>query len=690
MPLTFWSRVREAHLVRVVAVYLAASWLILQVAALLQEQLDLPHWLTPVAVVLLAIGLVIITATGWVQSHPLTSSRARAEEIPGSWEIDLRDVGRSVTRGRLPHLTWARAILGGVVAFSLLFGLAGAYLLVRNGGPTKANARGRTMIAVLPFDNLGSPDDNYFADGMTEEITARLAGIQSLGLISRTSTLQYKKTAKPIKQIGKELGVDYVLEGSVRWQPVSAGRKLVRITPQLIRVSDDSHMWADVYEEDSAEIFRIQSSIAEQVVNALEITLQGGERRSLEAQPTKNLDAYDFYLRGKDYANRTGWEEDQRLAAEMYEKAVELDPAFALAWAGLSMANTRLYFILEDPSGARLKAGKEAVETALRLAPELPEAHLALGYYYYWGLRDYDQALREFAIARKGQPSNADLEEAAGFVQRRQGRFDEALATLKRAAELDPRSPTRAWEVAGTLLDMRRYREAEHYFDRAISLAPETSTFYTSKFQLYLNWDGDTAKAKAAVSNGIERAGEAELLANLSGFLGSTLVVRVMGEDFRARLARLQVDAFEGDTAGYFESRAELYVADGKDALAHAYADSTRAFWERRVESRPGEGEFHARLGYVLALLGRKEEALREARRGVELLPLSKDALSWTPWWLALVLGRVGDDDAAVDELETLVSVPASFSPSFFRIDPRLDPLRDNSRFQKLVGESAK
>jgi TolB-like protein len=277
------------------------------------------------------------------------------------------------------------------------------------------------MVAVLPFENLGSPEDGYFADGMTEEITARLAGLQQLGVISRTSTLQYKGTTKPIKQIGKELGVDYVLEGSVRWQPGAEGKKLVRITPQLIKVSDDSHVWADVYEEESAEIFRIQSDIAGQVAQALDVTLQGPERRSLEAKPTENLEAYDYYLRGNDYADRSPDTEQQRLAVEMFRKAVAVDPAFAGAWARLSKSLTRLYFNLDDPSPQRLADAKEAADTALRLAPDLPEAHLALGYYYYWGLRDYDRALQEFAIARKGQPSNAELEEAAGFVQRRQG-----------------------------------------------------------------------------------------------------------------------------------------------------------------------------------------------------------------------------------------------------------------------------
>jgi serine/threonine-protein kinase len=574
-----------------------------------------------------------------------------------------------------------------VIAFSLLFGLAGAFVLLRDrGGQAEADSRERTMIAVLPFDNLGSPEDSYFADGMTEEITARLAEIQGLGLISRTSTLQYRDTTKPIKQIGKELDVDYILEGSVRWQPASAGQRLVRITPQLIRVSDDSHVWADVYEKDSSEIFRIQSDIAEKVVNALDITLRGGERRSIDTQPTENLDAYDFYLRGNEYDNRSGSDEDQRLAAEMYGKAVQVDPRFALAWARLSKANTRLYFILADAGEARLSAAKEAVDRSLGLAPDLPEAHLALGYYYYWGLRDYDRALGEFAIARKGQASNAELEEAAGFVLRRQGRFDEALATLKRAAELDPRSPARAWEVGTTLLVMRRYAEAERYLDRAISLAPETAAFYASKFLLYLDWGGDTAKAKAVVSKGIQRAGEARLLAQLARG-GSTLVVNIMGEDFGERLSRLQLEAFGADTTDYFVSRALIFASDGKDELARAYADSARVLLERKMESRPSAGEFHAKLGFVLALLGRNEEAVREARRGVDLLPLSKDALSLTPWFLAVVLARVGEDDAAVDELETLLSVPYYLSASYVRIYPEMDPLRDNPRFRKLIAE---
>lgn len=564
---TFWSRARRARLPRVLLVYLAASWVVVQVANELRETLSLPAWISPVVLLLLLVGLVIISATAFVQADPSAPARAKREEIPEAWEIDLGDVRELVAEGRLPHLTWARAILGGVVAFSLLFGLAGGYVLLRNEGPEEAHARGRTMVAVLPFENLGSPEDGYFADGMTEEITARLAGLQQLGVISRTSTLQYKGTTKPIKQIGKELGVDYVLEGSVRWQPGAEGKKLVRITPQLIKVSDDSHVWADVYEEDSAEIFRIQSDIAGQVARALDVTLQGPERRSLEAKPTENLEAYDYYL------------------------------------------------------------------------------------------------------------------------QRRQGRFDEALVTLKRAAELDPRSGPRALELGSTLLMMRRYAEAEPYLDRAIALVPEIADAYQNKFLLYLDWGADTVRARATLLDAMGKAGEARVLSDAARNFGPLLLERIMGRDVRDKLMALDVSAFSPDTAVYYWTRARILRAAGQEARALAYADSARARLERVLELRPDAGEVHASLGFALALLGRSEEAVREARRGVELLPYSKDAISLTAWRLAGVLALVGQDDAAVDELERLLARPGYISADYLRIDPGMDPLRDNPRFQKLVAE---
>jgi serine/threonine-protein kinase len=246
------------------------------------------------------------------------------------------------------------------------------------------------MLAVLQFVNLGRSEDEYFADGITEEITARLASLHGLGVISRTIAMQYKKSTKALKQIGDELGVDYVLEGTIRWERVVGGSR-VRVTPQLIRVADDTHLWAHVYDAVLADIFHVQSSIAEQVGNALDVALGARERRALETQPTKSFDAYAYYLQGNEYLNRSYAERDVRNAVTMYERAVRLDPRFALAHAKLAIAHNDLYWFYYDHIDQRLALTKQAADRALELDPELPEGQIALGLYYYHGYYDYDR-----------------------------------------------------------------------------------------------------------------------------------------------------------------------------------------------------------------------------------------------------------------------------------------------------------
>src|SRR5207247_4060927 len=315
------------------------------------------------------------------------------------------------------------------------------------------------MLVVLPFENLGRPDDEYFADGMTEEVTARLAGLHGLRVIGRTSARQYKKTTKTIPQIGQDLGVDYVLEGSVRWDRPPRGPSRVRVTPQLIRVTDASHVWANVYDAVLADVFAVQSNIARQVAETLDVALLAPEREALAAKPTANLEAYDYYLRGKDYDARSYVEEDAHLAVRMYQRAVQLDPTFAVAWAALAGAHLELSW--DFGQTGELPKAQAALERAQQLAPELPETRLALGYYYYWGSRDYDHALKHFAWVQERRPNDPEVFTAIGFIRRRQGRWAEAVSDLARATELDPRNHSLFVELGETYRLLHRYSDAE-------------------------------------------------------------------------------------------------------------------------------------------------------------------------------------------------------------------------------------
>jgi len=545
---------------------------------------------------------------------------------------------------------------------------------------------GRKMLAVLPFENLGAPEQEYFASGITDEITTQLAKVSGLGVISRTSVLQYKGTKKTVQQIGKELGVQYVLEGTILWDKSGVTNR-VRINPQLIRVKDDTHVWAESYDRVLEQIFALQSDIAEKVTSALNVTLLQSEQRYIATKPTENLEAYEYYLRGKEYANRGGGEKDKRIAIEMYEKAVEVDPTFSLVYASLSVEHSFMYWAYYDRTNERLSKAKEAVDKALELNPDLPEAHWALGIYYYYGSRDYEHALEQFAIGKKDQPNNANLFAAIGYVQRRQGEFEKAVTNLKRAVDLDPRDEGKAEEVEMTYRAMRKYAEAVYYIDRAISLAPDRPRAYSDKAWLYLLSEGDTKKARKVIQEAGEKADKSQLVLDLVG-------LDVLDGDYQTALNRLIgpaafTDPYGlNDTISYFLTKAGIYGLLKQQKLELACYDSARIILENKVQSRPNDAPFHSYLGIAYAGLGRKEEAIREGKKGVELLPVSNDALDGPGLvqCVAQIYVMVGDYDPAIDRLEYLLSIPSlNISIPYLRIDPTWAPLHNHPRFQKLL-----
>jgi TolB-like protein/Flp pilus assembly protein TadD/predicted Ser/Thr protein kinase len=577
-------------------------------------------------------------------------------------------------------------VLGGLVIAVLVVGY---FALFGRGKPEP----GRKMLAVLPFENLGGPDQEYFAAGITDEITTHLVKVSGLGVISRTSVLQYKGTKKTIQQIGKELGVQYVLEGTVLWDK-SGPDSRVRINPQLIRVKDGTHVWAETYDRVLDQVFALQSDVAEKVTSALDVTLLETERGAIESPPTKNLEAYDYYLRGEDYSFRAQTEKEARLGIEMYERAVELDPGFALAYARLSFAHSWIYWFCER-TDENLNGAKQAVDRALELNPSLPEAHLALGIYYYWGRLDYGRALEQLEIARKGQPNNGLVAQTIGVVLRRQGKFEEALVSLKKAAELDPRNNERAGEVAVTYGTMRKYAEAVPYFDRAISLRPDEAFGYYSKAWLYVSWRGDRQEARKALEEATRKADPELLTVHL-------VELDVLDGDYQEALDRLPSSASFvnelgfNDVATYFLAKARICGLLNQQPLRQAYSDSARVILERTVRSRPEDAMIRSQLGIAYAGLGRSEDAVREGRRAVELLPVSKDALEGPERALDLarIYAMVGDYDAAMDQLTYLLSIPAApgaqISVPILRLDPTWAALRNNPRFQKLLAGGKK
>src|SRR5438067_10996799 len=565
--------------------------------------------------------------------------------------------------------------------------LAVGWLLVGKsfGARSAETARVPKRIVVLPFTNLGPGGQEYFADGVTEEITARLAAVGELRVLGSTSANAYKGTKKTLPEIGRELGVDYVLEGSVRWEKAAHGPARVRVTPQLVSTADGTHRWAQVYDEPLDEIFRVQSDIAQQVVQALDVTLLEPQRRALDAIPTRNLQAYDYYLRGNEFWRRGTEERFQRTALQMYEKAVELDPSFGLAWTRLSKMHSLQYLFYYDRSEARLVEAKQAVDKAFELEPRSPEAHYALGIYDFIGRADYDRALQEFALAEASRPNDSEIFLARAVLRTRQGDFREAGLDFEKAFRLDPLASQVVNQYAQHFDLLRRFARAETLYARTIALAPDRSIPYFWKAWMYLRWDGRTQRAQTVLDEARANGVDEPRLRFLQVMID--LCDRKYAEALRplSETPDVIADQFR------FIPRALLYATVyglmQRGDLERAYYDSAQGLLYQEVRERPDDPRVHSALGIAYAGLGRKNEAVQEGEKGTALLPVSTEANQgyYRAWDLARIYAMVGERDAAVAQLEHLLSIPGHLTAAWLRIDPTWDPLRDDRRFQRLV-----
>jgi serine/threonine protein kinase/tetratricopeptide (TPR) repeat protein len=553
----------------------------------------------------------------------------------------------------------------------------------------------RKMIVVLPFENLGPPDDEYFANGTTDAITARLASVSGLGVISRQSAIQYKKTTKTIRQIGSELGVDYILEGTVQRERPGDPSSRVRVIPQLIRVTDDTHVWADTYDETMTEVFRVQSEIAEKVAAQLNVALLEPERRAIEKKPTENLAAYEAYLRGWDNYWLFGSGADAELTVQLFQKAVSTDPQFAEAWAGLAMAYHELYWSYDRPEALtqEIRAAKRAEE----LAPDLPETHLALGRVAY-AQREFDNALEHFERAQRLQPSG-DAAHYISVTLRRMGKWQEALNHFEDARRLLPRAFYMLWYDLGyTNTCLRRFDEAEQNNNQAISLAPQSPSGYLGKALVLVARNGDVDAAEQVISEMSRRTNLADAAeAELGQGIMWTGEYRLFPETFTEAF-----DAFESGPSERYRriqpatvatahlARAIVYQAMGDGQSAIARYDSARVSFERIIRSSSQSAYvsvYHSNLGRAYAGLGRCEEAMREGKEAVRMMPISRDAVVGHERLtdLAEIYMMCGEYEKAIDQIETLLSVPSAMSAGLLRVDPIWNPLRGNPKFRRLV-----
>ena len=587
---------------------------------------------------------------------------------PGSPEVAL---------GRGPR-SWL--VLAAIV---LILALLGYWCVVRFFGHESQNPASQLkMLAVLPLENIGPADQEYFADGLTDEIATKLCGVSGLRVIARSSAIQYKKTQKTVSQIGKELGVQYLLQGTVRWEHMPDGSQHLRVNPQLVQVSDGSQVWSQSYEGPLTGVFGVQADIAMQVARALGVALLSAEQRVIEQHPTSNTEAYECYLQGLQLMGRSDLEaaEEQH---RLFQKAVNLDPAFVAAHYYVARTLVWLYFSGLGKNEELLREARKVVDDVLALQPASVYADLVQGCYYYWGLREYDRALEYFNSALSKSPSNSEVLTMIAYVRRRQGHFVEALDLLQQSLRLNPRSLDLPNDIAYTLFFLRDYPKAEEYYRRACILRPEEYSNWEGLSVLYVVWRGDVKVAQGVLREGTKHT-DSLWLANASSYID------ILNGDYAAAnehsLGMLKTS--EADTARYYFVRAWIARLSSKAETAKVYFDSLRHHSEKSTRENPLAYIGYSYAGLAYAGLGLKDTAITLGKKGVDLMPLSRDATDFGPdalYKLALIYATVGEGDAAIAAIEQLLTTPNLNSVNSFRLEPYWTSLRGIPRFQKLL-----
>ena len=539
-------------------------------------------------------------------------------------------------------------------------------------------------IAILPFENLSSdPDDAYFVDGIHNDLLTQLFKISSLKVISRTSVSEYQDSEKNLRQIGEELGVTAILEGSVQ-----RSGEMVRINVQLIDAESDEHLWAERYDREltAQNLFAIQSEIVAAVARALQVILSPEEQARFDNVPTVNMRAYNLYLIGDHYLRGTDNLTVYADAAQSFQSAVDEDPDFALAWAALSRAHSGVYFFV-DHAEARRELAREAVERAFELQPDLAEARFAMGYYYYFGFRDDENALQEWALAEQGMPGDSRLHLARAYLYRRMGDFEQSTASFERAIDLDPRNVEQLYVQAFTHLLLRDYTSTERVIDRLLELAPDRPLGYRVKASISLWRDGDVSSMNAILDSA-----PMEVRALSVRALAITWTAALYERDYDAALGYLDdwgsdVDDLQHSFAPIASYYGLTYQLAGMPELAAENFRVARTRVDRALESKPEDPRIIIALAEILAHQGEGGLAVNFARHAMELLPTSKDALAGPPLHLnaIMVLIAAGDYGAAVEELDAYLAAPGRWSVEGLLPDPRLDPLRSDPRFTAVV-----
>ena len=573
--------------------------------------------------------------------------------------------------------TWRNAALGGVAALVLWSAVSGTAASRR---PSSADpSQGTTRMAVLPFTNLGDAADAYFADGIADEVRGKLSRVNGLSVTASTSTGQYRESAKSPQEIARELGVNYLLVGRVRWAGAEGARR-VQVIPEVIDARTGAVTWQQTYDADLTDVFEVQGDIATRVAAAIGVALGSAEQEQLEERPTNNLAAYDAYLKGVAVVGQDP--ASLRQAVEFLEQAVRLDSTFTKAWGLLARRLATLYNNA-TPTPALAERTRAAAERAVTLDPGGPEGHAARSSYFYIVAKNPLLAQEEIRLALRAAPNDAGLLSQAGRLERALGRWDDALAHLQQAKRLDPRSITTSTRLQTALLWMRRHPEALAESEAALALAPGDLSISQDKAMVYLA-QGDLAGARGVIRQVSPAVSPTELVTFFGNYWD---MYWVLEEPQQRLLLSLGPEAFDGDRAAWSIVLAQTAWQRGDTEAARRHAEIGLEESNRVLREVPNDGQRTAFRGLMLAYLGQKAEAIAAGRRATELQPLQRDGDNgpYLQHVLARIYLAVGEPDRALDALEPLLKVPYYLSPGWLRVDPTWDPLRGNPRFERLV-----
>ncbi len=679
------ARLKRHHIFRVASAYAVAAYVLILVANAVFPDIGLSRadvrYIIAAAALLFPVALVL----GWMFIPP-------SKQNPD----------------RFSHWQQLRFRLGSVltVVIVVLVTLSGIYLwhaneryirlkaeskhAVASPAPTAATVIPAKSIAVLPFENLSADTNNaYFADGMQDLILTKLAQIGDLRVISRTSTQQYASHPQNLMQIGEQLGVATVLEGSVQ----KAGNQVL-INVQLIDARSDNHIWAETYQRTLDNIFGVEGEVAQQVADALKVKLTGAEQQNLADMPTHNPAAYDAFLKAETLAHQALDSENAgnfSAAETTYRRAIALDPGFALAYARLAYTQLVDFWFASYGSAALLTSAKTEADRALALNPNLVQAYVALGYYYYWGFFRYGQAIKEFQHALRLAPKNIDALKGLAYIWRRQGKFEQALTAFRQMLPIAPRDRLLLDEYGDTFAKLRQYPEAQQQLEQALAIDPNYDDAKDVLVQILLFGFGDVQSARAVINPPPKwRTGGAGF-GELYGLIG----VRAYPDLFDRKFDAAFHDMDSAPTGTLEQrlyrniARIAIQVVAGQQASVQTECRQVKTLLDARLAMQPDSVQSLVQVSWVDVCLLRDTEAIAAARRAAHLVPVSQDAYSGPVLLtgLAQIEAHAGEPDKAIRLIQQLLAMPAGDAVSIERLklDPVWDPLRKDPRFQALL-----